>query len=129
MKLMIKLFGMLLLVAGISLLINSEIIIGWIEDNAKNTLLYFSAIVARLVFGLLFIIAAKESKYPGAIKFIGYLAVIAAIIFIFIGRENFQHFFSSLIPEIKPYAPLTGLVVLAIGGFLIFAFSRNKKLE
>jgi hypothetical protein len=71
MKLMIKLFGMLLLLAGISLLINSEIIIGWIEDNAKNTLLYFSAIVARLVFGLLFIIAAKESKYPGAIKILG----------------------------------------------------------
>jgi len=128
MKLMIKLFGMLLLLAGISLLINSEIIIGWIEDNAKNTLLYFSAIVARLVFGLLFIIAAKESKYPGAIKILGYLFIIAAIIFIFIGQESFQNFISSLVPIAKPYAPVSGLLSIAFGGFLIYAFSRNKEL-
>jgi len=94
-----------------------------------KTSFYILAIVVRLVFGIIFIIAAKESKYPGVIKFFGYLAIIAAIIFIFIGQESFQDFFSSLIPDIKPYAPLSGVLDIAIGGFLIYAFSRNKELE
>ena len=64
MKLIVKLFGILLLFLGILLIINSEIIIGWIEDNIENTSLYFTAIVVRLVLGLIFIYVAKESKYP-----------------------------------------------------------------
>lgn len=111
------------------MLINPEIIFGWLEDNMESTSLYIAAIVVRLVVGILFIIAAKESKYPGVIKFMGYLALIAAVIFIFIGQESFQDFFSALIPEIKPYASLTGLIDMAIGGFLIYAFSTNKEKE
>jgi len=129
MKLTIKLFGILLLLSGISLLINPEIIIGWIEENMENTSLYISAIVVRLVFGILFIVAARESKYPDVIKFFGYLFVIAAIIFIFIGQGSFQDFITSLIPDVKPFAPVSGLLSIAFGGFLIYAFSRNKELE
>lgn len=129
MKLIIKLFGILLLLSGISLLIKPEIIFGWIENNMGNTSLYISAIVVRLVFGVLFIVAARASKYPGVIKFFGYLFIIAAIIFIFIGQESFQDFITSLIPDVKPFAPVSGLLSIAFGGFLIYAFSRNKELE
>ncbi len=129
MKLIIKLFGILLLLSGISLLFKPEIIFGWIEDNMENTSLYISAIVVRLVFGVLFIVAARASKYPGVIKFFGYLFIIAAIILIFIGQESFQDFINSLIPDVKPFAPLSGLLSIAFGGFLIYAFSRNKELE
>ncbi len=129
MKFIIKLFGILLLLSGISLLIKPEIIFGWIENNKENTLLYISAIVVRLVFGVLFIVAARASKYPGVIKFLGYLFIIAAIIFIFIGQESFQNFITSLIPDVKPFAPVSGLLSIALGGFLIYAFSRNKELE
>ncbi len=129
MKLIIKLFGILLLLSGISLLIKPEIIFGWIENNTENTSLYISAIVVRLVFGVLFIVAARASKYPGVIKFLGYLFIIAAIIFIFIGQESFQNFITSLIPDVKPFAPVSGLLSIALGGFLIYAFSRNKELE
>jgi hypothetical protein len=59
-----------MLFSGISLLINPEIIFGWMEDTMAKTLLYIFAIVVRLVFGILFIITAKESNYPGVIKFI-----------------------------------------------------------
>ncbi len=129
MKLIIKLFGLLMLLIGVSLLIKPEILIGWIENNMENTTLYISAIVIRLVFGILFLIAAKQSKYPGVFKFLGYLFIIAAIIFISIGQESFQDFISSIIPNVKPYAPVIGLLVIAFGGFIIYAFSRNKEIE
>ncbi len=129
MKLIIKLFGILMVLAGISLLISPEIIIGWIENNMESISLYISAIVVRLVFGILFLVAAKESKYPGAIKILGYLFIIAAIIFIFIGQENFLDFISLFIPDVKPYAPVSGLLAIAFGGFIIYAFLRNKELK
>lgn len=129
MKLIINSFGILMFLAGVSLLIKSEIIIGWIENNLENTSLYISAIVVRLIFGILFIVAARESKYPGVIKFLGYLFVMAAIIFFFIGQEIFQDFISPLITEVKPFAPAAGLFSMGFGGFLIYAFSRNKEVE
>jgi hypothetical protein len=129
MKLIIKLFGILMLLSGISLLIKPEIILNWIEDNMESSSLYITAIVVRLVIGILFIITAKESKYPGVIKFLGYLFIIAGVILIFIGHEIFQDFINSLIPDFKPFAPVSGLLSMAFGGFLIYAFSRNKKLE
>jgi hypothetical protein len=129
MKLIIKLFGILMLLSGISLLIKPEIILDWIENNLENTSLYISAIFVRLVFGILFIVAARESKYPGLIKFFGYLFIIAAIIFTFMGQESFQDFITSLIPDVKPFAPLSGLLSIAFGGFLIYAFLRNKEVE
>ena len=128
MKLIIKLFGILLIFLGISLLIKAEIIIGWIENNMEKTSLYILAIAVRLVLGVLFIVAARASKYPRIIKFLGYLFLVAAIIFILIGQESFQGFISSLIPDVKPFAPLSGLLSIAFGGFLIYAFSRNKGL-
>jgi hypothetical protein len=129
MKLIIKLFGILMLLSGISLLIKPEIILDWIENNMENTSLYISAIFVRLVFGILFIVAARESKYPGLIKFFGYLFIIAAIIFTFMGQESFQDFITSLIPDVKPFAPVSGLLSIAFGGFLIYAFLRNKEVE
>jgi hypothetical protein len=129
MKLIIKLLGILIVLIGVSLLIKPEFVFGWIEDNMLNNSLYIFAIVMRLVFGIILIIAAKGSKYPGVIKFFGYLAVLAAIIFIFMGQKNFMDFVSSGIPAIKPYAALVGLVAILIGGFLIYAFLGIKKLK
>ncbi len=129
MKLIVKLFGILMLLSGISLLIKQEIIIGWIENNMVNTSLYISAIVARLVFGISFIVAAQESIYPGVIKFIAYMFIVEAIIYILIGQENFQDFITSLIPHVKPFASVSGLLSIAFGGFLIYAFSKKKELK
>lgn len=129
MKLIIKILGILILLIGVSLLIKPEFIFGWIEDNMDKRSLYIFAIVMRLFFGILLIITAKQSKYPVAIKFFGYLAVLAAIIFIFMGEKSFHEFVAAGIPAIKGYASVVGLVAIVIGGFLIYAFLGNKKLK
>jgi len=129
MKLIIKLFGILMLLAGISLLFKPEIIIGWMESNVENTALYISAIVVRLAFGILFIVVAKASKYPRVIKFSGYLFIAAAIMFMIMGQDNFQDFIIEFIPDIKPYAPVSGVLAIIFGGFLIYAFSKKKEIE
>lgn len=128
MKLIIKLFGTLMLISGLSLLMIPEFILDGMQDNMENKSLYISAILVRLIFGIMFITAAKESKYPGAIRIFGYLFIIAAIIFLFMGHESFKDLIASMIPHLKPYAPVSGLVGMALGGFLIYAFSGNKEI-
>lgn len=128
MKVILKLFGLLMFFVGISLLIYPEFIIGGIEKNLGNTSLYISAIGVRLVIGVLFILAAKGSRYPRTFKILGFVFILASIILLFIGQGGFQHLITSLIPQVKPYAPISGILSMAFGGFVIFAFLKNKEL-
>ncbi|MBT8394009.1 MAG: hypothetical protein HKO81_02330 [Flavobacteriaceae bacterium] len=125
MILVVRLFGFLLLFAGLSLLIKPEIIFNWIENNMESTVIYISAIIVRLFFGVLFLTIAKKSRFPGVIRVFGILLVIAALIFLFIGHELFIDFIQSIIPEFSSYARLIGLIVIAFGGFLIYVFSKK----
>lgn len=128
MKLIIKLFVILIILIGISLIIKPDFIFDWLESNVENTSLYIAAISVRLAFGILFIVAAKESKYPKVIQFFGFLATIAAIIFLFMGHERFKDFASSMLPEIKSYALMIGFIATAIGVFFAYAFSGTRNL-
>jgi hypothetical protein len=98
---------------GISLLSMPGMIIGYIENNIGHTSLY---------------IAARASRYPGVLKVLGGLFILAAVILILVGQERFQHFISSLIPEVKPFASLAGVIAILFGGFVIYAFLRKKEL-
>lgn len=129
MILSIKLFGILMIISGLSLLIKPETIFYWIETNIQSTLLYNSAILVRLLFGVLFIITAKESKYPTIIKILGYLFIIAAVVLIFLGSEHFQEFIKSIIPATRPLTSVIGLLVFAFGGFLLYSFKKNKEIR
>lgn len=127
MKLVIKIFGGLLILIGAWILFDPEIIFSFAEDNLEKPSFYIAAIVARLVLGVILIISASQSKYPTIIKVLGFLSIIAALTFLIIGRESFQGFISSLLPFSKSYGLIGGLLSMAFGGFLIYAFQgRNK---
>jgi len=125
MKLIIKLLGILIILFGILIFMKPEIFFDWIEDNKGNISFYILAIATRLIFGFLLLIAAKDSKYPNAIKIFGYIVLIAAIVFIFIGHTGFQDFLSSTIPFAKSAGSVLGLFGTALGGFLIYAFPKG----
>jgi len=127
MKTIIQFFGVLLIFVGIAFLINAELVYNWAEEHIGNKTAYISIIVGRLVIGILLILAAKESRYPGVIKFIGYLAIMAALLLIVLGHNGFQDLITSLIPKFRPYAPISGLMGLAFGGLFIYAFSKKKE--
>ena len=116
-----------MVVAGISLLIKPEIIFDWISNNMDNTLLYIAAIVVRLFLGILFIATSRESKHPKVFKTLAYVFILAAVVFILIGQENFQHFISSVIPTFKPFAPVAGLLSSVFGGFILYAFLSSEQ--
>jgi len=127
MKFFILLFGVLLFLAGISLVFAPEFIFDFIETNQENLFVYYSAIGVRIIIGILFIFLAKESKYPLIIKALGYFFVMAAIFLIIIGQEGMQNLITSFTPIFKPYTFFVGLGTMAFSSFLIYAFIASKK--
>jgi len=127
MKLIIFLFGILISLAGVSLVFAPEIIFGFIETNQENLPIYIAAIGVRLILGILFVRLANESKYPLAIKILGIFFIFAAIFLMVIGQEGMQNLITSFIPIFKPYTLFVGLGTMAFSSFLIYAFLPSKE--
>ena len=125
MKQSIKLLGALILLLGVSLLIKPEIVFGLIETNVESTALYIIAIVVRIVFGALFIIASDESKHPKFMKLMGYLFILAAFVFILMGKTYFQDFIGELLQKTKHLVRVAGLLGTVFGSFLLHTYSKK----
>ena len=119
---LIIIFGALILFTGGVILVNPEIIFGFLSKHIDKMELQALAIVVRLALGLLLILQSGVSRYPLAIEIIGWLAIAAAVIFTVIGHNNFRRLMSWALSLTKPYGRIGGIVAAGFGAFLIYAF-------
>ena len=126
MRITIILFGILLILAGLSLVVDPKIVFNFIIDKGHNLWLYIIAIAVRLILGVFMIITAASSRYPTLIKVFGYVFVIAAFVLIFMGQSSFVDLISTLIPEFRPLGRIGGLLSMAFGGFFVYAYTGRK---
>lgn len=129
MKIFLQFFGFLLILAGIFLFISPDLLYDWIVGSLDNKALYIAAIVARLVLGTILLIAASQARFPNTIRYFGAVSIIAAVIFLFLGQEGFIDLWSSWLPVMKPYAWVSGLLSIGLGGFLVYAFMGEKHVD
>ena len=122
MTMLIIIFGALTLLAGIVIVINPEIIFGFLGNRLDKLELHILAVVVRLVLGVLLIYQSGISKFPFVIEFIGWLSIIAAIFLAVMGRSNFKRLMSWAISLVKPIGRVGGVLAVAFGTFLIYAF-------
>jgi len=122
MTVLIIIFGALTLLAGIVIVINPEVIFGFLRNNLGKLVLHILAVVVRLVIGALLIDQSSVSKFPFVIEIIGWLSIVAAIIMAVMGRRNFNRLMSWALSLSKPYGRVGGILAVAFGGFLIYAF-------
>jgi hypothetical protein len=122
MTVVIIIFGALTLLAGIVIVINPEVIFGFLRNNLGKLELHILAVVVRLVLGVLLIYQSSISKFPFAIEIIGWLSIVAAIFLAVIGRRNFNRLMSWALSLAKPFGRVGGVLAVAFGAFLIYAF-------
>ena len=122
MSIVIVIFGVLTLLAGVVIIVNPEIVFGYLKRHLEKLGLHILAIVVRLVLGALLIFLADVSKFPNAIEVLGWLSIIAAITFVVIGRNNFKRLMSWAMSFQKPYGRVGGFIAVCFGGFLVYAF-------
>ena len=129
MKLTLQALAIFFILTGITFLIMPDSVLSFIEGISSESWFYYTAIIARLLLGILFFKAAPLTKFPTVFKVIGILAIIAAIAFIAIGHQKFQEFINSLISNLGQFAPITGLATMAFGGFLLYAIGNKTATE
>ncbi len=64
MTVLIIIFGALTLLAGIAIVINPEVIFGFLRNNLDKLVLHIIAVAVRLVIGALLIYQSNISKFP-----------------------------------------------------------------
>ena len=122
MSIVIIVFGLLMLLAGISLISSPDIIFKVLRVNSNKLWLHIGAVVVRILLGALLISQANVSKFPVTMGVIGWIAIIAAIVFTVIGRKKFKRLISWVFSLVKPYGRIGGVVALCFGSFLIYSF-------
>ena len=122
MTLLIIIFGFLTLLAGIVIVINPEVIFGFLRNNLDKLVLHILAVVVRLVLGALLIYQSNISEFPFVIEVIGWLSIVAAIFLAAMGRRNFNRLMSWALSLSKPFGRVGGILAMAFGAFLMYAF-------
>jgi len=122
MTVLIIIFGALTLMAGIIIVINPEVIFGFLRNNLDKLVLHILAVVVRLVLGVLLIYQSNLSKFPFVIEILGWLSIVAAVFIAVMGRHNFHRLMSWALSFVKPFGRVGGVLAAAFGAFLIYAF-------
>jgi hypothetical protein len=118
----IIIFGILLLLSGIVILINPEIIFGYLRKNLDKPMMQILAVVIRLVLGAFMILVSNISRFPVTIEVLGWISIGAALVLGIIGREYFNSLMTWALSLSKSLGRLGGIVAMAFGAFLIYAF-------
>jgi len=122
MLMIINLLSLLILFAGLLLVIKPDIVLGFIARFSTTLPLYASAVVIRLFFGLLLITYAGQSRFPTAITVIGWIAVIAAVVFAWISQDRFTAMLKWILKVVTPFSRAGGVVAFLFGWFMLYAF-------
>ncbi len=121
MTIIIYLFGAFQILAGISLAAKPALIFNLLTKDVDKLWLYLTAIVARLVLGVVLVNIAGLSRFPLTMIVIGLIAIVAAVFFTVIGWNNFKRLMAWMLSRALPFARVAGLAALCFGGFLIYA--------
>lgn len=125
MKWIVYFFGTFMVVAGILLLVDDRIILDYILFNKESSWLYFFAIVMRLILGAALLQTASKSRHPLVFLVLGGIALAAALIFLLIGHEQFQHMMSTLLSYFENSGRWTSILALAFGAYLIYGIRKK----
>lgn len=115
-------FAALILIAGIMLVVKPETIFMLLRNNIEHPVIHVMAVMARLIIGALLISQSALSRFPLVIEVLGWVLIVAGIFLAVIGRKKFQKLLSWVLTKFTPFGRLAGIIAIAFGGFLGYAF-------
>lgn len=121
MKSIILLVAVLLLTTGVFILVKPMIVFGVMGAYSKSIKLQIFAVVFRLLLGVVLLASAHNSKFPLTFEVIGWLSIVAALVFSLIGRNKFMKLIEWAMTLVPRYGRFSGLFAILFGGFLGYA--------
>lgn len=121
MQMIMLLFAVIMLIIGVVIIINPSMVFGLIDRYAQSLLLHIIAVVIRLFFGIVFIIAAQSSALPTTIEILGWLFVVAGISLALIGRQNFKNLIAWAMSLVPHYGRVSGIFSIFFASIIGYA--------
>ncbi len=119
MKILIALFGVLICLAGLTILI--------LPEKFKNIMnrwtgqpRFLFAVIIRVLFGALLLSEAANLKFPFAIKIIGAISILAAVVLLLVGQERMDRFIDWWMKQSEIVFRVASVLAFALGAFLIY---------
>lgn len=118
----------LVLIAGIAICLISawgifapQRLLQWVKGAMDADWGIYSAVIVRLVLGVTLLYAAPASRFPLVFRILGWIAIVAAVAIVFIGKERLRKFVNWWLERaFPPFIRAWLLFGLAFGGFLIY---------
>ena len=119
MKIIITLFGVLICLGGLTILI--------LPEKFKNLMnrwtgqpRFLFAVIIRVLFGALLLSEAANLKFPLAMKVIGAISILAAVVLLLIGQERMDRFIDWWMQMSDNLLRFWSIFAFAFGAFLIY---------
>jgi hypothetical protein len=115
-------------VGGIGILAPSVLV--WIAQHSVTSGVFYLVAIVRVAFGLALISVASASRVPKAVRVLGYVILIAGITtaltgLLAIGRA--RAIIDWWLQQRLSVVRLTGVLVLALGGFVAYACAPARR--
>ncbi len=114
--------GFFICCAGLVILVSPRMVFDLLNEHRGKISLHISAIVMRVITGLLLITQSGASRFPATIEIIGWLILIAAFGLAVMGRRNFGKLMSWALSLVSKFGRIAGPIATAFGVFLIYSF-------
>jgi hypothetical protein len=104
----------------------------WIARHSMTSGAFYAAAAIRVVFGLLLLSVASASRAPRALRALGWailLAGIATALTGFVGIERAQLIIESWMQRGSGVVRLTGLLIVALGGFVAYSCAPRRRAD
>ena len=118
----IIIFGILIFLSGIVILINPEIIFGYLRKNLDKPMMQVLAVVIRIVLGAFMVLESNISRFPITIEVLGWFSIGAALVLGIIGRKLFNSIMTWALSLSKSFGRLGGIGAIVFGAFLFYSF-------
>ncbi len=122
MKIFIGVFGVLICLGGLTILI--------LPEKFKNIMnrwtgqpRFLFAVIIRIVLGAILLSEAPNLKFPFAMKIIGAISILAAVVLLLVGQERMDRFIDWWMKQSENVFRLASVFAFALGAFLIYVAS------
>lgn len=119
MKTVIALFGVLICLGGLAILI--------LPEKFKNVMKrwtgqprFLFAVIIRVVLGAILLSEAANLKFPLAMKVIGAISILAAVVLLLVGQERMDRFIDWWMKRSENVFRVASVLAFALGAFLIY---------
>jgi len=121
MKIFIILFGLFIIAMAGLMLLRAKFFTETMIKHAESAWMHILAASVRIVFGLVLVLYADQSRFPLTLHIIGWIGIVAGVLLALLPRAKFARLINWALKQFTRYIPVGALFAIIFGGFLIYA--------